>query len=397
MFLDVVRRRNPRLIEQAIALHQAGRIPANTYVIDLDAAEANARAIATEAKRLGLKVFAMTKQMGRNGDFCRAVKSGGIGASVCVDMECARATKRAGMAIGHVGHLVQIPKAEADAAASFEPAYWTVFNAEKASEAAAAAKKRGLSQAVLARIQAKGDRYYRGHEGGFEADDVLAVADHIDELGGAAFAGITTFPALLFDPETRKIAPTPNLATLHHAAKVLSRSGWREIEINAPGTTSSAVLSALADAGATQIEPGHGLTGTTPLHAIDDLPELPAVVYVSEVSHLHGGDAYCFGGGLYIDPVFPDYAVKAIVSREPTVTSAALRTVEIPSPAAIDYYGMIDTSSGPARVGDTVVFGFRPQAFVTRAYTCGVSGIVAGTPSIGAIHDALGRPADWPI
>ena len=58
---------------------------------------------------------------------------------------------------------------------------------------------------------------------------------------------------------------------------------------------------------------------------------------------------------------------------------------------------MIDTSSGPARVGDTVVFGFRPQAFVTRAYTCGVSGIAAGTPSVGAIHDALGRPADWPI
>ena len=73
----------------------------------------------------------------------------------------------------------------------------------------------------------------------------------------------------------------------------------------------------LAEAGATQVEPGHGLTGTTPLHAVEDLPELPAVVYVSEVSHLHGGEAYCFGGGLYIDPVFPDYPVKAIVSREP--------------------------------------------------------------------------------
>ena len=58
---------------------------------------------------------------------------------------------------------------------------------------------------------------------------------------------------------------------------------------------------------------------------------------------------------------------------------------------------MIDTSSGPALVGDTVVFGFRPQAFVTRAYTSGVSGIAAGAPSVGAIHDALGRPADWPV
>ena len=49
MFLDVIRRRNPRLIEQAIALHQFGQLPANTYVIDLDAVEANARAIAVKA------------------------------------------------------------------------------------------------------------------------------------------------------------------------------------------------------------------------------------------------------------------------------------------------------------------------------------------------------------
>jgi predicted amino acid racemase len=397
MFLEVIRRRNPRLIEQAIALHQAGRIPANTYVIDLDAVEANARTIAAEARRLGLKVFAMTKQMGRNGDFCRAVVRGGIGASVCVDMECARATRRAGMAIGHIGHLVQIPKAEADAAVSLSPGYWTVFNDEKAAEAASAANKRGVTQALLARIQTRGDRFYRGHEGGFGASDVVAVANRIDEFGGAAFVGITTFPALLFDSETRKIVPTPNLATLNSAAEALARSGRSEIEINAPGTTSSTVLSALAEAGATQVEPGHGLTGTTPLHAVEDLPELPAVVYVSEVSHHHAGDAYCFGGGLYIDPVFPDYPVKAIVSREPTSGATALRAVEVPPPAAIDYYGMIATASGPARVGDTVVFGFRPQAFVTRAYTCGVSGIAAGTPTVGAIHDAFGRPADWPM
>ena len=55
MFLDVLCRRNPKLIEQAIALHQAGNLPANSYVIDLDAVEANARTIKTAADRLGLK------------------------------------------------------------------------------------------------------------------------------------------------------------------------------------------------------------------------------------------------------------------------------------------------------------------------------------------------------
>ena len=91
MFLDLIRRRNPALIEQSIALHQAGKIPANSYVIDLDAVEGNARTIAGVAAKFGLKAFAMTKQMGRNGSFCRAVAKGGIEKAVAVDMECARA------------------------------------------------------------------------------------------------------------------------------------------------------------------------------------------------------------------------------------------------------------------------------------------------------------------
>jgi predicted amino acid racemase len=311
-------------------------------------------------------------------------------------MEDGRACRRAGLAIGHIGHLVQIPRAEAAAAASLEPDYWTIFNFEKAAEAAEASSARDRVQDLLARIQTDGDTFYRGHEGGFDAEDVVKVADRLDGLDGARFAGITTFPALLFDAGTRKIAPTPNLSTLEKAAKALARTGRRGIEINAPGTTSSAVLQALAEVGATQVEPGHGLTGTTPLHAVEDLPELPAVIYLSEVSHRHRGDAYCFGGGLYIDPVFPAYEVRAIVAREPTIASGALRTVEIPVPAAIDYYGMIDTATGPAAIGDSVVFGFRPQAFVTRANVVGLSGI-AGTPVVETITDAYGRPVDWRI
>ncbi len=395
MFLDVLRRRNPKLIEQAIALHQAGKIPANSYVIDLDAVEDNAGTIRAAADRLGLRVFAMTKQMSRSPSFCRAVVRGGITQAVAVDMEDARACRRAGLAIGHIGHLVQIPRAEAGAAAALEPDYWTIFNFEKAAEAADASRARDRVQHLLARIQSEGDTFYRGHEGGFDAD-VVNVADHLGKLDGARFAGITTFPALLFDPATRKIAPTHNLSTLERAAEALARTGRRGIEINAPGTASSVALQALAEAGATQVEPRHGLTGMTPLHAVEDLPELPAVIYLSEVSHYHRSDAYCFGGGLYMDPIFPDYIVKAIVAREPTVALSALRTVEIPVPAAIDYYGMIDTESGPSAIGDSVVFGFRPQAFVTRANVVGLSG-VAGTPVVETITDAYGRPVDWPI
>lgn len=397
MFLDVLRRRNPRFIETAIALHQAGQVPANALVIDLDAVEANARRFKAEADRLGLATFAMTKQVGRSSSFCAAVKRGGIDDVVAVDMACAIACHRAGMGIGHLGHLTQIPRFEAPTGAKLNPRFWTVFSETKASEAAAAARALGRDQALLARIHAEGDTFYRGHEGGFEAAGIARVADALDRLEGGHFAGITTFPALLYDPERRRVAPTPNLRTLETAAETLARTGRGSIEINAPGTTSTVTLQALADAGVTQCEPGNGLHGTTPLHAIEDLPELPATLYLSEISHLHCGDAYCFGGGLYIDPVFPDYQVRAIVSDTPTSDEAALADVEIPPPSAIDYYGMV-SCDGPVspKPGDSVVFGFRAQAFVTRCFVVGVSGVTSGEPKVESIENSFGQPMDWP-
>ncbi|MEK1869147.1 MAG: alanine racemase, partial [Ensifer adhaerens] len=280
----------------------------------------------------------------------------------------------------------------------FRPDYWTVFNGEKAAEAAAGAHAAGYRQDLLARIRAEGDTFYRGHEGGFDASDVAAVADRLDALDGGRFAGITTFPALLFDHESRKVKPTHNLATLSKAAEALAKAGRNGIEVNAPGTTSSVMLPALAEAGATQCEPGNGLHGTTALHVMEDLPELPAVLYLTEVSHLSGGKAYCFGGGFYIDPIFPDYDVKAIVSADPTTSASALRSVEVPPPSAIDYYAMIDASGAAApKPGDTAVFGFRGQAFVTRAYVVGVSGISKGAPKVETIENGFGETAAWPV
>jgi predicted amino acid racemase len=395
MFLDLLRRRNPALIDAVVTLHQQGELPANTFAIDLDAVRANAAAFAAEAGRLGLTTFAMTKQMGRNPDFCRALIEGGIPASVAVDMADARATVRAGMQLGHLGHLVQVPRAEAAAAAALDPQNWTVFEAAKAREAAAASAATGRDQALLARIRAEGDEFYSGHEGGFPADDVVAVADRLDALDGAHFAGITTFPALLFDPERPGVRATRNLATLEAAAKRLADAGRDDIRINGPGTTSAAALPSLASAGVTQVEPGHALTGTTPWHAVEDLVELPAVCYVSEVSHHYGGRAFCFGGGMYVDPVFPPYQVRAVVGREPGTT--ALLPATLPPPAAIDYYGQLDVADAPpVEVGDTVVFGFRAQAFVTRAYTAGITGVSSGRPRVAGIHAADGREASWP-
>lgn len=397
MFLKTLVRRNQLFIEAAINLHQAGEIPANSYVLDLDMMQANARIMADEAKKLGLKIYAMSKQIGRNPPAFRALAAGGIDSYVAVDLVGARPIHNAGYRIGHIGHLVQIPRAEALAAAQMKPDYWTVFSHEKAQEASEASGKVGRTQPLLARIYAGGDTFYVGHEGGFQASEIVAVADRLDGLPNGEFAGITTFPALLLDPETNQVNPTPNLSTLEKAAKALGATGRENIEINAPGATSSKMMAALASAGATQVEPGHGLTGSTPLHALRDLPEKPAMLYLSEISHIYNGHPYCFGGGLYIDPVFPPYDVQALVGADPDAALNNIVKATLPPPAAIDYYGILDPNAGQTiRTGDTVIFGFRAQAFVTRAYVVPIAGISRGEPTVEGVWTPYGQRAEWP-
>ena len=45
--------------------------------------------------------------------------------------------------------------------------------------------------------------------------------------------------------------------------------------------------------------------------------------------------------------------------------------------------------------GDTVVFGFRIQAFVTRAFVVGVTGVRSGTASAAGVWDVLGNRVSW--
>ena len=74
---------------------------------------------------------------------------------------------------------------------------------------------------------------------------------------------------------------------------------------------------------------------------------------------------------------------RRLVGPEPTTDALACARSRSRLPSAIDYYGMIDaTGPAPPRSGDTVVFGFRGQAFVTRAYSVGIAGCRRGTPHV---------------
>ena len=397
MFLKKLIERNPDFIESVINLHQEGKIPANSYVLDLDMMKKNASILATEGKRLGLKVFPMTKQIGRNPKAIEALSKVGLDAYVAVDMAGALQIFKQGFHIGHLGHLVQTPKGEIDSAVSMDPYYWTVFSKEKAIEISKAAEKQGRQQALMVRIFNEDDIFYMGHEGGFPSESILETADMLDSLPSVYFAGITTFPALLYNVDNQKVEPTHNLKTLEIALQKLCAGGRTSIEVNAPGTTSFSVMELLASFGATQVEPGHGLTGTTPPHALQDLAEMPAILYVTEISHVHLGRPYCFGGGLYIDPVFPDYDVKALIGSGAEQAFKQKISVTLPPANAIDYYGIVkEDGSKKVNIGDTVIFGFRPQAFVTRAYMTAVSGISIGQPIVEGVYTSDGRKTNWP-
>ena len=399
MFLQSLLRKNPAFVETVVALHQSGSIPANSYAVDLDAISANTSHLMGEARALGLTVYAMTKQLGRAPGVLDAMTGAGVDGYVAVDMGCARPIAANGHNLGHIGHLVQVAAGEAGEAMAMQPDYWTVFSPNKAAEASAAATRSGRVQDLLVRVFAPGDEFYSGHEGGIPLEELPAMIGHIAGLPGVRFAGLTTFPALLFDPATGRARTTPNMATLTRAAESVQQHRGEDqenLQINAPGTTSTAVLAQLAEAGATQVEPGHGLTGTTPLHAVGDLPEQPAVCYVSEVAHIHQGTPFCFGGGLYIDPVFGDYQTTAVVAHDPSEATTKPMAVDMPDPAAIDYYAKLKPESDrTVSEGDTVVFGFRIQAFVTRAFVVGVAGVRSGAPSVAGIWDVLGNPVNW--
>ena len=97
-------------------------------------------------------------------------------------------------------------------------------------------------------------------------------------------------------------------------------------------TTSVETLRQMKPYHVTSGEPGHGLSGTTPLHAYRDCDEKPCVVYVSEISHNFEGNAYCYGGGFYRR----SHVKHALVGSE----FDQMKQVEVTPPTleSIDYY-----------------------------------------------------------
>ncbi|MEA2291447.1 MAG: hypothetical protein QOF17_467 [Solirubrobacteraceae bacterium] len=412
MFLDVTRRRNPALIHAAARLHQDGTIPANTYVIDLDAIAANAAAMAREADRVGLSLYLMTKHFNRNPIVARTALDAGIGSTVCVDVQCAMSLARFGLPVGHVGHLVQIPRHNLPGVLRMEPEVATVYGVDQARQISDAAARTGRVQDVILRVRGRDDIIYPNEEGGIWEEELDDAAARIAAMDGVRIAGAVTFPGTLYNTGTHEVETTVNFETLRRAGERLTALGHEVTQLNAPGSSSTRGFAVVARAGGTHAEPGHALTGTTPLHLDDDnAPERPAMVYVNEVSHQFEGRSYVFGGGFYAcdtpatrgdDSAYHTrpWECRAFVGRDPDAILDTRVPVDVGSffgrtRNATDYYGGTLVPDEPAdiRVGDSVVYGFRAQVFTTRAHVAVIDG-VDSTPRLIGLFDRANNLLD---
>ncbi|MGW8570511.1 alanine racemase [Streptomyces niveus] len=384
MFLDAVLARNPELVDVAVSLHRSGAVPPDTYVIDADTVEANAALLAGEAERLGLSLWFVVKQIGRNPALIRAIARH-IPPFAAIDPYEARLLHEAGARAGNLGHLVQIPPRQLPEMLGWRPETVTVFDLANARAVSDAARRLGLVQDVLVRLEGT-DKVYPGQEGGVPLaglDDFAAAAE---SLPGIRIAGVTAFPCVLCDPLTGAPTATQNFQLAITARELLTARGHEGLKLSAPSATSMATLPLLAELGATHGEPGHALTGTTPLHAVDhQQPERPAYVYVTEVAHtLADGRPALHGGGFY---------PRAHI-RDALLPHTGLRLPVQDAPAEnIDYYRLLQRPihAADVEVGDTAVLAFRTQIFVTRSTVAVVAGLSTGEPRLTGLYDAQGR------
>lgn len=381
MFLELTKQRNPKLIEAAIKLHQQGLILPDTYVLDLDMIEENAKKIKEKADQYQIELFYMTKQFGRNPLVAKKIVEAGITYAVVVDYKEALTMMEHNLPIGNVGHLVQVPVHLLEKIIAYSPKYVTVFSNEMLKKINDVAKKMDVVQKVLIKVVESTDEIYEGQFGGYHLNQIEQLVKEAKSLKNVQIAGITSFPCFLFNGKDDLI-PTNNVKTIDKAKNIFKEHGIEIQELNIPSATCCKTIPLIKQIGGTQGEPGHALTGTTPLHAKLDLEELPSMVYVSEISHSLDGNSYFYGGGYYRRGHLKNILV---IDEKGNCTSDIVRPFGNES---IDYYL---SSEQVHSIGSTVISAFRTQIFVTRSDVAVVSGISEGNPKVEGIYNSLGN------
>lgn len=382
MFLSSLEKYNPKLIEYAVHLHQSGQIFPDTYVIDLEAIRNNTKKIVELANKYQVEMLYMTKQFGRNPLIAKTVEEAGMKSAVVVDYREAEIFMHNNLNIGNVGNLVQMPRHFVKKVLAYGTKYVTVYSLNNLKYINQIAKELKIKQKVILKVIGKHDVLYPGQVGGLTLAEFEANFNEIISFPNAKIVGITCFPALLFSDKDEKIEPVSNIKTIEKVKKIFKKHNYPLKVLSLPSATCSASIPLIKKLGGNEGEPGHGLSGTTPLHAVSKQPEIPSYCYVSEISHNFNDHSYFFGGGYYRR----GHLSNALIYNGSQKYKGRVLPFDKES---IDYYLELN-SSYPE--GSTVIMDFRTQIFVTRSVVVVVDGLQSGNPELLGFYDSQGKP-----
>ncbi len=397
MYIDNILKNNEKMVEITMDLHQKGEIPVNSWVINLDQIAENAKALKSSADNSGLSTYLMSKQHNRNPYINALAIKMGLGSIVAVDFQGALSCREYNIPLGHVGHLNQIPKNLIDDVIGLNPEVFTVYNYEHALWIDNSCKSQGKVQDILIRVYDDNDYAFIGQEGGFHVNTIEAFLDDIKDLKNIKIVGVTAFPCLTYNNTAKEsIVPTANVEAINKALVILKKRNIEIKQVNMPGNTTSLEMPLLKSLGATHVEPGNAILGTSPCHAFSqDLPESTAILYLSEISHKYEDRYYAYGGGCYHSN-YSDKLYAFIGNSWGKTKNQGKVYYNHDIVQDIDYHmQFIPTPDQKIEIGDSVIGSYRTQMHMTRSYQVAISGMSGERPlKVHYILDNARGPLD---
>lgn len=375
LFLKRLLDTNKAFVDASLDLYKKGLILPDSYCIDVDMFLENAKNILNEAKKYNINLFYMLKQVGRNPYLAKKLEDLGYKGAVCVDFKEVEVMMKNNLKLCNIGHLVQIPKNMLSRVIEYGVEIITVYSYDMIKEISNIALSLNKTQDIMLRILDENSEIYPGQEAGFSVNEVKELIPKLKDLKGVKLNGITSFPCFLYSPDEKCIKETNNLFSVLEVNEFLKNQNLYVKHINLPSVSTVENIKKIYSYGGTDAEPGHALTGTTPLN-IDSGIEIPAYLYISEISHVFKNNSCFYGGGYY-----PRGHMKhGYIDNE-------IVNVNNFNATNIDYYLSLE---GKYNIFDPIILCFRTQMFVTRSDIVLIEGIHSNNIHIVGIYNTQG-------
>ncbi|MFG5919225.1 alanine racemase [Sneathia vaginalis] len=375
LFLKRLLDTNKAFVDASLNLYKKGLILPDSYCIDVDMFLENAKNILNEAKKYNINLFYMLKQVGRNPYLAKKLEDLGYKGVVCVDFKEVEVMMKNNLKLCNIGHLVQIPKNMLSRVIEYGVEIITVYSYDMIKEISNIALSLNKTQDIMLRILDENSEIYPGQEAGFSVNEVKELIPKLKDLKGVKLNGITSFPCFLYSPDEKCIKETNNLFSVLEVNEFLKNQNLYVKHINLPSVSTVENIKKIYSYGGTDAEPGHALTGTTPLN-IDSGIEIPAYLYISEISHVFKNNSYFYGGGYY-----PRGHMKHGYIDNKIVNVNNFNATNI------DYYLSLE---GKYNIFDPIILCFRTQMFVTRSDIVLIEGIHSNNIHIVGIYNTQG-------